>query len=327
MFYNIHLFGSTVPGADFFMRHVYRSPLIYEDEARAKIAARKINKIGRDVDGCDIVGLCELWDDSMADIISNQVKQIFPYNYRPGRKSSIRYVIGPGLMLFSKYPIIEMDFVPFKTNGNIIEKSCLKGVLRAVVELENNFPVTILMSHFQAGQRSKERKVRLGQLSEIGAVLENIKSGPYGNAPIVLMGDFNIIAEDRNGNPRPEYNAMTGVLGLKDIYRTKFKSALRNPGYTSHGGENNLLHLFHRNTRTRKRIDYILSNNYRQMSIEDCGVDEFRTNNPIGNGTKKVRNPIRHLSDHYAVRARFLFEPDYVHGNVDRKFSDQRWMN
>ncbi|NIR64318.1 MAG: hypothetical protein GWO41_06860 [candidate division Zixibacteria bacterium] len=327
MFYNIHLFGNTVPGADFVMRHFYRSPLIYEEEARARIAARKINKIGKGMDGCDIVGLCELWDDSMADIITEQVKQVYPYNYRPGRKSRIRYVIGPGLMLFSKYPIIDMDFVPFKTNGNIIEKSCLKGVLKAIVELDNGFPVTVLLSHFQAGQRSKERKVRLKQLSEIGAVLQDVKSGQYGNAPIVLMGDFNIIAEDRNGNPRPEYSAMTKILGLKDIYRTRFKSAVRNPGYTSHGGENNLLHLFHRNTSTKKRIDYILSNNYRQMSIEDCQVEEFKTNNPVGDGTKKIKKPIQHLSDHYAVKARFLFEPDYSHGNGDRRFSDQRWLN
>jgi endonuclease/exonuclease/phosphatase family metal-dependent hydrolase len=309
------------------MRHFYRSPLIYEEEARARIAARKINKIGKGMDGCDIVGLCELWDDSMADIITEQVKQVYPHNCRPGRKSRIRYVIGPGLMLFSKHPIIDMDFVPFKTNGNIIEKSCLKGVLKAVVELDNNFPVTVLLSHFQAGQRSKERRVRLGQLSEIGAVLQDIKSGSYGNAPIVLMGDFNIIAEDRNGNPRPEYNAMTRILGLKDIYRTRFKSSILNPGYTSHGGENNLLHLFHRNTRTKKRIDYILSNNYRKMSIDDCQVDEFKTNNPIGNGTKKVKNPIQHLSDHYAVKARFLFEPDYAHGSGDPRLSDQRWLN
>ena len=63
LFYNAHLFGSSLPGANFVMRHVYRSPLIYEDDARARIMARKLNKLGKEQDGCDIIGLCEVWDD------------------------------------------------------------------------------------------------------------------------------------------------------------------------------------------------------------------------------------------------------------------------
>ncbi len=327
LFYNIHLFGSALPGADFIMRHIYGSPLLYEDEARARIAARKINKLGKMEDGCDIVGLCELWDDEMADRIRLQIQGTFPYCYRPANKSRMKYAVGSGLTLFSKYPIRDLDFIPFNTQANIIEKNCQKGILKAVVEINDNFPVSVLLSHFQAGQRRKERKVRLGQLKEIGIILEEIRGGQYKKAPIILMADFNIIAEDERGNMRDEYIAMNRILRLKDVFRAKFESAIGNPGYTSDGSQNSLLNIFHRNTQKRKRIDFIFSNNYRQMSIENCIVDQFRTNNPVGNGTKKVRRPIHHLSDHFAVQANFVFAPSYTENSPDNKYSGHNSTN
>jgi endonuclease/exonuclease/phosphatase family metal-dependent hydrolase len=321
LFYNIHLFGRALPGADFIMRHIYGSPLLYEDEARTRIAARKINKLGKMRDGCDIVGLCELWDEEMAERIRLQIQSTFPYCYRPAKKSRMKYAIGSGLTLFSKYPIRDLDFIPFKTQANIIEKNCQKGILKAVVEINENFPVSLLLSHFQAGQGRKEHKVRLGQLEEMGATLDSIRSGHYHKAPIIVMGDFNVIAEDERGNIHDEYIAMTRILRLKDVFRTKFKSAISAPGYTSDGSQNGLLKIFHRNTQKRKRLDFIFSNNYRQMSIENCSVEEFRTNNPVGNGTKKVRRPIHHLSDHFAVQASFVFAPSCTEDSRDSKYS------
>jgi len=91
-----------------------------------------------------------------------------------------------GLVIFSKFPIIQYKFIPFNQfTPSLIEHIGRKGVLEATIETPYGV-VQVFNIHLHVGKNFLAHSIRVKQLK---SVLERMKSQP--NLPIILAGDFN----------------------------------------------------------------------------------------------------------------------------------------
>jgi len=142
-----------------------------------------------------------------------------------------------GLAILSTYPIIAASgFVYTKSLG--LDSLANKGALYARINLapaskREDCYIHVFVTHAQATRKNDPAgcaQVRKAQFKELRQFIQNAtadKDGGYDGYPIVLMGDFNVIA-DKAANS--EYRAMLGELrGLSDVW-DKLNPQL--PGHT-----------------------------------------------------------------------------------------------
>ena len=91
-----------------------------------------------------------------------------------------------GLVIFSKFPIIQHTFIPFNHfTPSLIERIGRKGVLEAIIETPYG-AMQVFNIHLHMGKNFFARSTRVKQLK---SVIERIKLHRY--LPIILAGDFN----------------------------------------------------------------------------------------------------------------------------------------
>jgi endonuclease/exonuclease/phosphatase family metal-dependent hydrolase len=91
-----------------------------------------------------------------------------------------------GLVIFSKFPIIQHTFTPFKQfTPSLVERIGRKGVLKATIETPYGV-IQVFNIHLHVGKNCLAHRIRIKQLK---SVLEGMKS--HGNTPVILAGDFN----------------------------------------------------------------------------------------------------------------------------------------
>ena len=91
-----------------------------------------------------------------------------------------------GLVIFSKFPIIQYKFIPFNQfTPSLIERIGRKGVLEAIIETPYGV-IQVFNIHLHVGKNFLAHSIRVKQLK---SVLDRMKSQP--NLPIILAGDFN----------------------------------------------------------------------------------------------------------------------------------------
>ena len=116
-----------------------------------------------------------------------------------------KYLCDGGLLLISRYPIIENDFIPYYLNisGDSVSK---KGALYAKIQIGKNF-LFLFNTHLQASYYEDNYETfnytvqtRTYQTEElINFVYNKILKTPRNeiiNGKIILLGDFNIDAHD-----------------------------------------------------------------------------------------------------------------------------------
>jgi len=91
-----------------------------------------------------------------------------------------------GLVIFSKFPIIQHRFIPFNHfTPSLVERIGRKGVLEATIETPYGV-MQVFNIHLHMGKNFFARSTRVKQLK---SVIELIKLHQY--RPIILAGDFN----------------------------------------------------------------------------------------------------------------------------------------
>ncbi|CAG8583962.1 176_t:CDS:2 [Diversispora eburnea] len=110
----------------------------------------------------EIICLQEVWVYDNYELIRNKIKKRFPYArfYHSG-------VLGGGLAIFSRYPIVETNFHPYRLNGRPIQVNhgdwyVGKGIASAVVDHPVAGLIEIFNTHTHAGYGSKATDVYLG---------------------------------------------------------------------------------------------------------------------------------------------------------------------
>lgn len=105
-----------------------------------------------------------------------------------------RYVVDGGLLILSRFPIVERDQLAF-SQGSGADGICAKGVLYARVQLSPDLAdsLHVFTTHTQAGDRLPEYSIRAAQLKELAQFVgRTIREDP--SAPVLITGDFNLDA-------------------------------------------------------------------------------------------------------------------------------------
>jgi endonuclease/exonuclease/phosphatase family metal-dependent hydrolase len=122
------------------------------------------------------------------------------------------YVLGPksvsvfngGLLILSKFPIILTSAFVFE-EGAGVDAFASKGVLYARIQTgpsEDDY-VHVFNTHLQAHNSQEDKEARKSQVKELFQFIENCitydinnpLSEDYDGKPVIIMGDFNIIAD------------------------------------------------------------------------------------------------------------------------------------
>src|SRR5262245_60752580 len=91
-----------------------------------------------------------------------------------------------GLVIFSKFPIIQDAFRPFNQfTPSLVERIGRKGVLEATIEAPYGI-MQVFNTHLHKGQNSFSHSIRVKQLKSI---LERMRTQRHW--PVILAGDFN----------------------------------------------------------------------------------------------------------------------------------------
>lgn len=190
-----------------------------------------------------------------------------------------------GLLIVSKYPIIETNEIVFK-QSKWSDAMARKGVLHARIKMNDTYIVNIFTTHLQSGIGDEAHSIRMSQLKELRYFIIN-HNDARGFNPSILTGDFNM-----NGLEAPEYYT------LKNQFQFTFPwiDTLRIQENTSYGHAN----IFDEERETKERIDYIFfsqSQEYGKWKCLHSSVNSFSVDD----------RSYKRISDHDGVEATFKY--------------------
>lgn len=235
-----------------------------------KARARQIGRWLKQQD-FDVVALQEVFRTKYYKMIKRELKSKYPYD--TGRPLRRWYKpISSGLVIFSKYPLSELQFYHFGKMKHA-DKFSSKGVLGASVQIDPFTKVKILNTHLQA--YAEHFQIREGQLKYIESI---IKKQQEKHKHIIISGDFNIHERSR------EYSFFRDIMGYWD-------GPLYGEITHSYHGKYNDFVLPH----DKKTLDYIFAHS------ESAYIYRRQYHNPKG---KVLGKESHSLSDHLPVESK-----------------------
>ena len=331
MTYNVHMFGEAneLIGIDF-------GGVQFHDRRRLDEFIRMVQE---ENPLPDVIGLNEMWDEELIEHLERELRELFPYSARgsvssawslaPDTKAAMNEVqgeldylalpfywgweilqglgrlfggnlLGSGLVLLSRYPIVGHKFIPYAAEAGLIESASEKGVLIATIQPPHvDVIVGVMLTHTQAGDEDVVRRDQLGQLADIANGLRRISP----RMALLAMGDINVIGEDTVGNPTSEYKDMINLLSLDDTWRHLNPAS---PGVTYDLSNNQLASHFREDGDRTSRLDYILfdpaPSYYIRCNALRCRILKYRSAEEIGD------QRIHDVSDHYGILADYQVE-------------------
>lgn len=160
----------------------------------------------------DVMVFQEMFSGDLRKKLSQALKATHPYTYSMGKGTRILHPFGPGLFILSKYPFEIKDKVYYKKCSGA---DCLaaKGAFLAELTLDEGKKIQVIVTHMQAGQKPKKRKVRAHQIEQLRAFMKRNKRS---QVPQILAGDFNI-----NSLSTEEFPEVISYLSVKAPFDTK----------------------------------------------------------------------------------------------------------
>ncbi len=115
------------------------------------------------------------------------LKNLFPTYWISKGFLSGPKLLNSGLVILSKYPIVQVQFYPFEnSNPYTSDYLCEKGILVARVYIGGEY-LYVVNTHLQASHYSPYDPVALEQFAELEKIIRIIKKNKY-----LIAGDFNI---------------------------------------------------------------------------------------------------------------------------------------
>ncbi|MBM7071437.1 sphingomyelin phosphodiesterase [Shewanella sp. 202IG2-18] len=244
----------------------------------------RFNAIPENVAGYDILALTEAIDQkATTNILLPKLAPEYPYatkNYHNLFFDHLPRVVGSGLRIVSKYPIVREDIHYFhRCDG--LQCFASKGVVYAKVDKLGQI-YHIFLSHTQSGTSFDAKNDRLAQIKEIKDFIDS-KNIPD-NEPVIVAGDLNI---DKINMP-DEYDTMQTSLNTQVPPMSGWEYS-----YDPHHN--------HWAKGDNEYLDYVLPINDHLIPLKSFNrVLSLRSTNDDLWG-------VWDLSDHYAVAATFEY--------------------
>lgn len=197
--YNVHLFPRTISK----LKRIMEPNAPPYDESRVTALKDNIRATNPDV-----ICFNEMWDIHVADRIAEDLSDVFPHSHRaPVLKRALSTdMIGSGLMILSKYPIEDPQFVKYNKSAwtdSLMEKGYLAVTINNVRIFSTHMQSIHLLAYF--------RQDNIRQLMEgINAYRQR-----HPRKHVLAIGDINI-----NSEREKEYNMITQVMksqGLNEL--------------------------------------------------------------------------------------------------------------
>lgn len=152
----------------------------------------------------DIIVFQEAFFGPARKVLSNNIKEAFPYQYGPFNPSKASLKTSSGIFIVSKIPLKVLDIVKYKAcNG----ADCFAKKGAALLEgYYKGKRFQILGTHLNAGG---PQWIRIEQYKQIRKLLDEFK---LLNVPQIVCGDMNTHKEDT-----AYYNEMIKMLDVEDI--------------------------------------------------------------------------------------------------------------
>lgn len=176
----------------------------------------------------DVVALQEMWDAETHRVL---VAANFPHG--APHKQTYGLIGRSGLAILSRHPIVEYEERSFRNRPGV-EKFVKKGMLRALIELENGTLCNVYTGHFLSPPEpatrailsdERARDIRTRQFDELAEFIAN------GNPtlPTVVLGDFNCERGDQ------DYTHLRSILDI-DLAAERWRwSERQRPTFDPHG--------------------------------------------------------------------------------------------
>lgn len=160
-----------------------------------------------------------------------------------------------GLVIFSKFPILESQFVSYSRvfNSAVGEVLARKGFLEAIVKTPKG-KVRIINTHLHEETQLFDRSVRLSQLAKLFGLLKQ------DNLPTILTGDFNEEALMHQDKFSALFDSRGFVHPIK-VARPSDVAPTYRPG-------NPYVDNWINRTSFPKRFDYILIKNMEKLGLQ-----------------------------------------------------------
>ena len=201
-----------------------------------------------------------------------------------------RFVIDSGVMILSKYPIIEIDDVTYK-DGCSFDQFAMKGCVYAKIQISQKQHINVFATHLQASYEvitERDFNIRSNQIKDIHYLL--MKHVSNDTAPTFLLGDMNIVNEMDK-----EYNNMMEALKLPNYKVIDTFQTMEHQEPTIAGGDggDNILTLdCDRNI--PRTIDYV-------FVFESNDDNKVKKYNSVVEKMDISGHPYSQLSDHCAI--------------------------
>lgn len=258
----------------------------------------------------DILCLQEVFDEDVRDVIAKRLKPQFPHQVAKSHDHDL-FNEDSGLFFASRLKILASRFEQFDDAEPFTSDYFAdKGIFAALIDASSAAPgaqLLVFNTHLQSTEAYDEtRSEQLGQITwEMRRLLRRQKN--HGRTGVLLVGDFNVIAEkpaDSALAPTGEYGRMLSLLGYpRDLFREK-KPA--DPGFTWDGARNRTIPP---DDRDCQRLDYVLA--FDRLAYDDAATGD---DSDPGAGLRRLECadcavapfgdvPGKALSDHYGVEA------------------------
>lgn len=188
--YNLGLLDVTVMGVVVFSNPEYsRSRLPYAIDSLSKHDA-------------DVICLQEVYtlEDSM--FLINNLRYLYPYSSRIESKTWLPKPVQNGLLILSKYPIVNQQLKRFDNASTLEMWVANKSILCVTVEVPNIGKVSLITTHTTAGGEITDAEhpitngIRLEELRELKLTADNCPS----DEKVIIIGDLNCGLEASKGN-------------------------------------------------------------------------------------------------------------------------------
>lgn len=278
----------------------------------------------------DIIGFQELFGSfskRRKRFLEEAAKKGFLYHVKThAPKLTAKAKVDGGLVILSRYPILEHDFIKF-TYGVQSDALAEKGVLYAKIQIQDHI-FHFFNTHLQASYNDRKSLRNAGKNIEVrNYQLETLRDFITSKTrndmnPIIVLGDFNINGKDEQDTTKESEEYLTMFNIFQNAFQVNYKveDILKEckGGHPSTVGDYEIVdgqkipkevHLTHKNDLSLgKRLDYIF-----WILNEQYELQKFRKEDEVQELISKFRltsdvypffvegKPFTQLSDHYGV--------------------------
>jgi sphingomyelin phosphodiesterase 2 len=263
--------------------NVWGTPIAHDKSERMRAIGAEIAR-----QNLDIVGLQEIWMREDLDLILKELQssQLKHYHYFPSG------VTGSGLVILSRFPIIDANFYRFRLSGkpeNIWQGDYLGGKGVGFVRIESSIgQIDIYDVHALAQYESNDADEYKGQRAAEMYELARYIHFQSIDMPVIFFGDFNV-SPDQLG-----YRVAKTLGALTDTYAVLYPNDL--------GATVSSQNPYRSDTFDTKRIDYVMLRNGRSLGILPKTSEITFKLIPDSNGKKA-------FSDHFGVLVELVILP------------------